>query len=304
MHRYLLLLALVFLCACQTNASAGPVDGTPTIRVSPAPSVDVGPSPEPLATSTLTQTVGPPASIEEQAWANSPHALPPTATVQPTDSGAPASAVVPCSACHKEDGGTVTGSKIAWWNATAQQYESVADVNTLCQKCHDQLRPSNGLSTPKSDIHGGFECTACHDPHTTAASCSNSTCHTNIRQTSDMPPSTPMGGHPFIGGGGPFCGGTSCHPAATAAASQPRSVHGAAHRNVTCEACHAAGDVTARPGKDGGPWIPLQTTPQPGKPTAVPYFSHAVKVEVDCQRCHLANNPWSLPAVTGNEFQK
>jgi hypothetical protein len=302
MHRSLPLLALVFLCACQTSASAGPVDGTATIAVSPAPSVNVSPSPEPLATPTLTQTVAPPNSMEEQAWASSPHALSLAATVQPTDPRA--SAAVPCSACHKEEGGAILGSKIAWWNATAQQYDSVADVNGLCQKCHDRLRTSNGASTAKSDIHGAFECTACHDPHTTAASCSNSTCHAGIRQTSDMPPSTPMGGHPFIGGGGPFCGGTSCHPAATAAASQPRSVHGAAHRNVTCQACHAAGDVTAGPGKGGGPWILLQTTPPPGNPTNVPYFSHAVQLEVDCQRCHFTGNSWSLPAVTRNEFQK
>jgi hypothetical protein len=81
-------------------------------------------------------------------------------------------------------------------------------------------------------------------------------------------------------------------------------VHGAAHVNVTCQACHAAGDLKPGPGKDGGPWVVWQAVDQPGSSMELPYFPHAMQLEVACKRCHFTDNPWGLPLVTGSEFQK
>jgi hypothetical protein len=151
-------------------------------------------------------------------------------------------------------------------------------------------------------VHNNLNCVDCHDPHNTVASCTNSICHANILQNNPGPPSTPVGGHPNVGS--PFCGGpTSCHPAATAAASKPQSIHGWQHNTVTCAACHDADHLAVEPVAGGGPWVTWQKSILSGNSITKPYFSHSIQVNVDCFRCHFNNNPWNLPMVTGNEFK-
>ncbi len=289
MQKWLILLALTSLCACQTVSSATP-------SVSPVPAVSSDSSLEetlterPFATPSPSVTASAVELSEEQEWKSGPHA-----------GIASNVAAVPCRDCHQENAGAVIGSQISWWDAAAQTYESVTDVNALCKKCHQQPKPAPQSADENAAMHSTYPCTACHDPHTTAASCTNSGCHATVRQTNDMPPATPSVGHGQAGN--PFCGGRNCHPAATAAAMQPRSVHGAAHVNVTCQACHAAGDLTAGPGPNGGPWVIWQASTSTENTTQEPYFPHAVELQVDCQRCHFTNNSWGLPLVTGNEFQ-
>ena len=304
MYKSFILLILLSLCACQSRASASGAATEPVVTAPASPLIAPTLTPAPSATPTLRATVPPPNPTEQFDWANSPHALPfvGASVAAPTDPANQIAAAAPCTACHQQDAGASIGSNLAWWDPTAGQYRPAADVNELCQKCHPQTGIAKQASAGDASIHAGFQCTACHDPHTTVASCSNATCHQNVRQTNDLPPSTPTGGHPHVGA--PFCGGGSCHPAATAAAMQPRSVHGGAHVNVTCQACHAAGDLKAGPGKDGGPWVIWQAADQAGAPAEVPYFPHITQVKVDCQRCHFGENPWDLPLVTGSEFQK
>ncbi len=289
MQKCLFVFVLAVLCACQTVT---PTQSTGTLSpaTTPPPFSPIPLLPEPSMTPSPVATATAPDLSEEQAWSKSPHGM-----------LASAAAAVPCKDCHQAVAGNIIGTQIAWWDAAAQRYESVADVSTLCQKCHQQPEPTLQPTDAKAAMHGNYPCTACHDPHTTVASCTNSGCHANVRQTNDMPPATPAGGHPQLGN--PFCGGRNCHPAATAAAMQPRSVHGAAHINVSCEACHAAGDLTPGPGKDGGQWVIWQgSTASPGA-TPASYFPHVIQLDVDCQRCHFANNPWGLRLVTGDEFQ-
>ncbi len=289
MQRFFVLLFLASLCACQAIAPALPSE-TPAPVGSAVSIIEATPTAEPSATLYLLLTATPADLTEEQAWESGPHAI-----------MASAVAAVPCQDCHQENAGAVIGSQVSWWDAAAQKYESVADASTLCKKCHQQPGAASQPADARAAMHGTYPCTACHDPHTTVASCTSSGCHQNIRQTNDLPPSTPSGGHPQLGN--PFCGGRNCHPAATAAAMQPRSVHGAAHVNVTCQACHAAGDLTAGPGPNGGPWVIWQASSGAESASQVPYFPHAVQLEVNCQRCHFTDNPWGLPLVTGNEFQ-
>lgn len=299
MKKCLCSLALALLCACQNAASAIPTATIPATAIFPAPLIAPTYTPEPSLTPTFTETARLPDPIEEQAWASGPHARPVSATSQTVNLTAPA---VPCGDCHQRVGGVITGSKIAWWDTATQRYQAMADVNGLCEKCHKEIQPENGHNATQSAVHEGFECTDCHDPHTTTASCSNSLCHQNIIQTKDRPPSTPTGGHPQIAS--PICGGATCHPAATAAALEPRSVHGAIHMNVTCQACHGAGNLKPGPGKDGGPWVTWQAANQSGEPIEAPCFPHIVQLEVDCQRCHFSNDPWGLPLGTNDEFQR
>jgi hypothetical protein len=299
MKRYFISLILFFLCACQNTSAIVPIVVTPSKTLSPNEFIIPASTVEQVSTPVLDDSTEQAVSAIQDIWVRSPHAnlmqggfRANTATLK----------AVGCNNCHESISGTIIGSKIAWLDTVSQRYQSVADINNLCQKCHDGLKVANHQVVTQSSIHNGFECTDCHDPHSTVPTCSNSSCHQGIIQINDMPPSTPTGGHPQIGN--PFCGGPSCHPAATAVALLPQSVHGAAHINVSCEACHDAGNPELGPQENGGIWVTWQTIVQSGNSIKVHYFSHTVQLEVDCKRCHFSNNPWKLPLVTGNEFEK
>jgi hypothetical protein len=205
-----------------------------------------------------------------------------------------------CNVCH-ESSGTTISSPIAWWNQESGQYEPVADSNALCGQCHHDIETLRQRVGTKDAVHTGFECTSCHNPHSTVALCSQSGCHETVRPESVIPPATPSGGlHPNVGAS--FCGGPNCHPAATQAALSSNSIHGATHSSVSCSACHDASGMQVGPSKELGTWVPLRTTEVGGVAIARPYESHDIQTKVDCSRCHFEGNEWGLPSVTGNEF--
>lgn len=165
-----------------------------------------------------------------------------------------------CEVCHRVDNG-VTSAQIAWFNKATGNYESVATATALCEKCHtdtDVLRHRRDLG---KSAHAGFQCTQCHDAHTTRASCASPQCHTNLSG---------------IAG------------------------HDTAHANVNCVACHDASGLPVGPDNQTKTWVTWRTTEVIGRKTTAPYISHNLQKAVDCVRCHFAGNPWDLSVSVRN----
>jgi len=238
------------------------------------------PTPPPIApTATLTSRLEMQQLDVREDWRNSAHAR--------------VENIVNCDACHQLQNG-IAAKDISWWNQITSQYESVADSNDLCVKCHTDPETAE-------KPHAGQACTDCHNPHSTAASCSNSTCHESIKRERVHPPSTPTGGqHPNAAA---FCGGSGCHPAATQAALSNHSIHGSTHVRVSCTACHDASGLKVGLSEETGMWVTFQIMTIAGAETTKPYESHNLQIEVNCARCHFEGNSWGLPLVTGEEFR-
>jgi hypothetical protein len=207
---------------------------------------------------------------------------------------------IPCEVCHEASGTGSLLASISWWDPTTDQNQPVADSTELCEKCHRDTVDFHYKVNLDDSVHSGFGCMTCHEPHSTAASCTNSGCHDQIRPESSLPPGTPTGGvHP---NNTAFCGGANCHPAATQAALSNTSIHSAMHASVSCIACHDSSGLDVAPFFDLGTWMPFQILEKDGVPTKVPVRSHAIHRTVDCTRCHFEGNGWGLPLVTGAEF--
>jgi len=169
-----------------------------------------------------------------------------------------------CNVCHRMQDG-VAGTEVVWWEQEAGSYKEVADNTMLCQKCHtntDVLRHRRGVGQP---AHPDFECTSCHDAHSTRADCRAEGCHPGL------------------------------------ATDVPEVMHDSAHDSLSCVACHDAQGLEVGPLEDGTVWVTWRTTELLGRSTTEPYQSHAITREVDCQRCHHAGNPWELNPVEGAE---
>lgn len=168
---------------------------------------------------------------------------------------------IDCEQCHVTAKGVVT-PQVAWLDATIAQfdtnanpYEKVTSNTALCEKCHrDAFKIAFGPV-----VHANMDCTGCHNPHSTAASCTMAACHPNVAK-----PATPIAGHD------------------------------AAHAAVACVACHDASGLSAGPTPDKKAWVVFRVSPVPGTSATVPYASHALQRKVDCARCHSEGNSWGL----------
>lgn len=204
-----------------------------------------------------------------------------------------------CEICH-EIKGEQAPVGLATWNQNARQHQPVADSTVLCSQCHVSTEYHNLAINLGAVAHSGFDCVDCHDPHSTAASCTNFGCHESIRPKSSMPPATPEGGqHP---GNAAFCGGANCHPSATQAALSNYSIHGAVHASVSCIACHDSSGMPIGPSKELGTWTTFGTREEDETQVLEPLASHTIQSQVDCSRCHFEGNQWGLTLVGGNEF--
>jgi hypothetical protein len=229
----------------------------------------------PVITPTMTLSSGlqtQQSNIHEN-WINSAHAQ--------TDS------VVNCDVCHQLQNG-IAAKDIAWLNQTTNQYEVVADSNDLCTECHVDADTAE-------TAHSDEACVDCHNPHSLTASCLG--CHKQIKQAAVIAPSTPTDGHP---NDTPFCEGSGCHSIATQAAQSPFSIHGVNHAKVACVACHDADGFHVGPSEDGSVWSLWHEVEVDGKKTLLPYQSHNLQFEVDCERCHFEGNSWGLRLLNGN----
>jgi predicted CXXCH cytochrome family protein len=268
---FLLIIPALFLYGCQ-NADAEArslIDSTATPTLVPA-----------SATASMTLPP-PPTKVEDSEewilWSKGAHARM-SGGEQPQ---------VQCTSCH----------------ATAldddtKPFSSVDESSGLCIGCHNDIDQARRQADTTDPIHSGLACTDCHNPHSTAATCSN--CHANTRDESIPLLATPQGGHPNLSTG--FCPSSNCHPQATQAALSNGTIHGSTHAAVTCTACHDASGLPVSFSMKTGRWITFEPVDASSTPAAILHESHAIQSEVDCTRCHFEDNSWGLPLVTGSEF--
>lgn len=175
-----------------------------------------------------------------------------------------------CDICHKVETNVVDPKPVAWNQATGK-YDAVASNTELCEKCHtDSLGGSKHKMAIGGPAHTGQigltakrpqECTDCHNPHSTQASCTS--CHGDVFKT------------------------------------KPNAGHIAVHEKIACDACHDARGLTLGPNADKTKWVAFQsvTSPAGGPPTLSQVTSHTLQKRVACTRCHYDNNPNKLRSM-------
>jgi len=88
---------------------------------------------------------------------------------------------------------------------------------------------------------------------------------------------------------------TDCHDAHSLKTScadcheEPITGHDEEHAIVECVACHDASGLDAGPIGGENTWLTFRTDD--------PYISHNLQLEVDCTRCHYAENSWGLSVI-------
>ena len=166
---------------------------------------------------------------------------------------------IECIVCHEVDKKGNVDPQYAWLEiAQIEEYAQVASPTELCQKCHAESDTPGHTFANLSGAHAGYECTDCHDAHDTIASCSSSGCHEDAVSSETGIPG-----------------------------------HDQDHVQVSCVACHDAGDMTIDFDEEKGKWLTFAPD-SAGGGEMIPYVSHNAVLEASCERCHFADNPWDL----------
>lgn len=177
---------------------------------------------------------------------------------------------ITCLYCHEQDKKGVVQSEVMWLEIPAlEEYASVETYAEICLKCHDTSNiPDHGEVSVAGD-HAGMLCTDCHPPHSATASCDSA----------------------------------DCHPADPAA--DPIQGHDDDHQNVSCAACHDSAGWEVGPDEESGIWTtysPWSHEIKVGEADSIietgliPFTSHEIVLEVNCDRCHFVENEWGLTA--------
>lgn len=167
---------------------------------------------------------------------------------------------IPCNVCHPVDRDDQIQPEIAWLEiAPLGEYAAVASPGELCLKCHAPAEVPGHGEVELGGAHAGYECTDCHSAHETTASCDAAGCHQDV-----VDPATRIPGHDED------------------------------HRNVTCVACHDASGMEVGPDEEQGLWTTFAAEPADGGAGRIAFPSHNVALQAPCERCHFADNPWSL----------
>jgi hypothetical protein len=184
-----------------------------------------------------------------------------------------------CYNCHEVNDDKSVQEAVAWWDAATDTYVPQETSTMLCEQCH---RDSPAGATRQRELadsvaHADSTCTSCHDPHSGAATCAE--CH-NAEDTDTA----------FVSA----CYGVYLDPEAEAY-----------HPDMLCQTCHDNGGLELRPVEDSdepymGQWATWRTTLIAGViPSNHVWVSHNLAAEVDCSRCHYADNPWNLNVDVG-----
>lgn len=188
----------------------------------------------------------PPPFIEEGVWEN-----------------------VSCLLCHQADKKGNLQPEVSWLEIPQlDEYASVESHSELCLKCHHTAGIRDHGEVSVGSGHVDLQCTECHSPHSSAATCLTGDCHPDLLSDMDVIPG-----------------------------------HDEDHENVSCAACHDSAGWEVGPHPETGIWVTFSpwslvvklegedTVSQTG---TVPFSSHDLGLEVNCARCHFADNPWGL----------
>ncbi|MCJ7716570.1 MAG: hypothetical protein MUO54_08625 [Anaerolineales bacterium] len=176
---------------------------------------------------------------------------------------------IPCLVCHEENKKGIIQPEITWLEIPAlEEYASVETPTELCLKCHNTENvKEHGMVIVGGD-HKDMQCTECHLPHSTAVSCVSGDCHPAVYSAADTTP-----GHDEI------------------------------HQDISCAACHDSAGWEVGPNEDLGYWItnsPWSHEIMIGEADTkietgiVPFTSHEIGLEANCDRCHSVDNQWGL----------
>lgn len=162
---------------------------------------------------------------------------------------------ISCNVCHKVDKKGYVQPEYAWLEiAPLEEYTDVASPTELCLKCHAPVDLPDHASVTVRGAHAGYDCTRCHSPHSTTASCAASGCHDD--------------------------------------AAIPG--HDAFHQQVSCSACHDAGGMEVDIDVETGKWFTYLPSSAETNGGHFAFTSHNMTAEVDCSRCHFGGNSWGI----------
>lgn len=234
------------------------------------------PDPSPTSTANLNvkTTEDPMMKSIRTLYVDSPHAL-----------------KLSCESCHSLVDG-VLQRELAWSDPEIGQDETVPDANKLCIKCHPSQDAANAMANSQPLAHPDFGCVDCHNAHTLQASCTQSACHSDIRDTLTTSLEKPNG-HPEEGdpNNNYLCGGSTCHELVKKAQSAPM-YHRYNHSQVPCTVCHDASGMMVDKKEDLG-WVTLPGSAQDSG-TENALVSHIIGREVACKKCHSTGNRYNL----------
>ena len=131
---------------------------------------------------------------------------------------------VSCKVCHKVKDGEVDPQYRWLDNAPLEEYVDVESTTELCRKCHTPVDVTDHFVFDVGGGHAGYDCTDCHDAHSTEANCSSAGCHEDV-----LAPANPIAGHDE------------------------------AHQMVTCVACHDADNMEVGLDEEQGLWRTFPT---------------------------------------------
>lgn len=151
-----------------------------------------------------------------------------------------------CEICHEPAGETFMTS-VAFWNNATKSYEVVESAQELCAHCHEGRHGFEVIEEQtESPVHNGWECTRCHGPHGSPATCEE------------------------------------CHDLAAGEAYQDHLKH----QQVNCTSCHDAGQLTISLDADPASNFYQTFVPIRYAHTLTSWPSHDLQREVNCTRCH------------------
>ncbi len=167
-----------------------------------------------------------------------------------------------CEICHNVQDGVVS-AQTAWLDIETGYHEATSQPDQLCTKCHmDTATLKHGIDLG-NQVHKGFSCINCHEPHSTTASCVSSGCHADLKNVS-VDKTSPV-------------------------------YHSNIHAMVNCVACHDASGMDILNPEGGTNWTTYRTVQSVQGPVSEIYSSHNLQRTVNCQKCHFSGNPYGLP---------
>jgi hypothetical protein len=176
---------------------------------------------------------------------------------------------VSCLYCHEADKKGNIQPEVSWLEIPAlEEYSEVETHSELCLKCHNTENVAEHGLVVVGSGHADMQCTECHSPHNTTATCMNEDCHSDVLSDADQ----------ILG-------------------------HDDDHKDVSCAACHDNAGWEVGPDSETSVWTtfsPWSHEVMIGEADSilqtgtVPFSSHDIGLEVNCERCHFSGNTWEL----------
>lgn len=264
---YLVLLLIFISSGCSSNPTQTAIATDPQLEIAPTVQNTAIPTTDPLTT-----------KVTNEFFA-SPHA-----------------SEYSCENCHSASANSV-GTDLVYTVNFNNQIQYMSGITEFCQLCHTETFFDDTINSSYELAHTGDQCTLCHDPHTTQASCSQSACHYSIRTTLyaqiEIPEYHPKSGDT----GGHMCDSSGCHNLAKMVKEVP-IYHQPTHKDVPCYVCHDQSNL--RVTLDSNlTWITVyEEDNAPDQQQRV--ISHMIGKEVDCNKCHYPDNEWLLIELQGS----